>query len=846
MTVDQTKLIEIVKEADHPLGIKEVLDRAGMHPGQLTEVKRALRDLVRSGEIIKEGKRFCTPEVGEEVRARKGRAPTGERIELPPKPVLVYAEPVTPAKKRGKGKASSPGQRGFVGLLRKHRDGFAFVERYDGEGDDVFVAAAEAAQVFDGDLVRVEEIPGSGGRTQGKILEVVERRRQYALGTYVDRSRQVFVLPTDPALGAMIAVDAKEGIRDGDVVKVRLTQPGAAGHAPPRGEVVAKAGNPGDPRLEVLRAAFAQGFSDDFPESVLHDAELKAKPVDDAAWAGRRDSRALALVTIDGEDARDFDDAVYVERAPAGYRLVVAIADVSHYVEEGAPLDDEALRRGTSVYFPNAVLPMLPEALSNGICSLKPDEDRLCMVADMILDESGKPLEAELYPSVMKSRARCTYTEVAALLGGKDVPHRNFLKEHMELSWELAKKLNRQRQERGSIDFDIPEAKVVLDEQGKLKGVEKRERNDAHRLVEEFMLAANEAVARYFSQRGLPTIYRVHGSPDEEKLASFTELARTHGINIPEGGFTPHALNALLAQVQGQPYQRAFNSLLLRAMMQATYESENIGHYGLAAEDYLHFTSPIRRYPDLVVHRLLKQHWKKGGHSKASDTETARLQAIARRCSERERAAMKAERDVDAFFGCLLLKDKIGQRFSGVISSVTDFGLFVELDGLFVEGLIKAEELGSDTEFEATTQTLTVGSSGKHFTVGDRIEVEVRSVNLERRQTDLALIEAGQVVGGRTRGRTLSEALDALKAQRGYKPKPERQSDRNAGQGQGQGRESRSKHAEGRNSRSGHGGHGGHGGRDSHGGHGGRDSHGGHGGRDSGGKGGRKSGKGRR
>ena len=762
MAIDPQSILRVLAAADHPLGIKELLVATKTNPGAATEMKRATRELVRAGDILRDGKRFRLPNVDQPVRAKQARGPSGERVPRAPRPVLVYREVTDPKQK--KRKASNL----VVGLVRKHRDGFGFVERYQGPGEDLFLPAVEAASTFDGDLVRVEVVPGTAGRTQARLVEVLERRRQLTIGTYVDRGIQdPFVVPSDPSVGNMVAVERTELAHDGDLVKVRLIEAGRAGHIPPRGEVLGRLGDRTDPAVEVLRAAYSQGFVDEFPAVTLHEADRVAIPIPESALEGRRDLRDMELVTIDGEDARDFDDAIFVERAGEGFRLVVAIADVAHYVEEGSPLDDEALRRTTSVYFPNAVLPMLPEVLSNGVCSLKPNQDRLCMVADMSLDAAGRPLKTDLYPAVMKSKARCTYTQVAKVLEKESVPELDFLGDRLRLAWELATHLNRQRQERGSIDFDIPEAKVVLDAQSRVIGMEKRPRNNAHRLVEECMLAANEAVARYFSERELPTLYRVHGAPNEEKLAAFAQLAEAHGIHLPPA-MTPQALNALLAQVDGKPYQRAFNSLLLRAMMQASYTAENIGHYGLAAEHYLHFTSPIRRYPDLIVHRLLKLHWNRDSQARSAEDQLARLEAIALRCSERERGAMKAEREVDAFFGCLFLKDKVGKRFGGIVSAVTDFGLFVELEGLFVEGLLKTEDLGQRPEFDQLTQTLRIGTSGKTYSLGDRLEIEIRSVNLERRQTDLSLIEAGRVVGGRTGGaKTLDQAVAALRGARG-------------------------------------------------------------------------------
>jgi ribonuclease R len=452
-------------------------------------------------------------------------------------------------------------------------------------------------------------------------------------------------------------------------------------------------------------------------------------------------------VTIDGEDARDFDDAVHIARTSSGYRLVVAIADVAHYVRPGGPLDREALRRATSVYFPGTVLPMLPERLSNGICSLNPDVDRLCMVCDLALDEDGKPLQADIYEGVMRSHARLTYTRVAEALAGEPDPQIRPLLEDLKVGHELAKKLTGQRRARGSIDFDLPEAKIVLDDQGRVAEIVKRPRNDAHRLIEEFMLAANEGVARFFDVRGLPTVYRIHDQPDREKLEAFAALARSHGFELPGGDeLTPRVLNEFLKAVEGKPAQKALNSLLLRAMMQAQYSPDNIGHFGLAAPMYLHFTSPIRRYPDLMVHRLLKEHWARGGRplrDHEREEQEAYLAGIAAQCSERERAAMKAERDVDAFYSALYMQDKIGQKFKAVISGVAEFGLFCELEDVFVEGLIPAETLGENVKLDKEKQRLVVGTSGRGYAIGDEVVVEVVSADPARRRISLALADQG-------------------------------------------------------------------------------------------------------
>ncbi len=718
-------LAQLRAVAGRPLSLRDLMQRAKLHPGERTEVKRVLRDLAREGKLLRDGKRFSVP------AARSAPAPA----------------PVAPTAPSGRTPVLGR-RRGIVGTLTRHRDGYGFVARLDRAGEDVFVPPAEAAKALDGDLVRVEIVPAPRGRSMGKLVEVVERRRRWLLGTYHARGKSSFVLPADADLDGPVAVPETDVVQDGDVVKVEL-EPGTGRLA---GRVVERVGRPGDPRVEVLKVAYAKGFSDLFPDDVREEAERVPDHVRADDRSGRRDLTSLRLVTIDGEDARDFDDAVFVERVhgkgQARYRAVIAIADVAHYVKPGSALDTEALRRGTSVYFPAQVLPMLPERLSNGICSLNPEVDRLCRVADLLIDDRGEAVSAELYAGVMRSAARCTYTEVARVLDGEELPHREPFRKDFELMAELQGKLTAMRARRGAIDFDIPESKILVDADGKVTGIERRPRNRAHRIVEELMLAANEAVARHFGDRELPTIYRVHGVPDEEKIDAFRKLARTHGFEVPEGPLGPKQLNALLHAFEGHAQQRALNQLLLRAMMQALYTPENIGHYGLAAEQYLHFTSPIRRYPDLMVHRLLEEEGARPEHRRdgAKRLTLGELEEIATLCSERERAAMHAEREIAAFYAAVYMQDKVGQRFPGVVASVVEFGLFVELEPWFVEGLVKVEDLGEGWELDLDLHALVQRGTGRAFRVGDRVEVEVAAASPARRQIDLALVEHGETL----------------------------------------------------------------------------------------------------
>jgi len=713
---------ELRRAGGKPVSLPELLQRMHVHPKARRAASKVMKKLVRDGVLQEVGGRFVLP------AARPAAKPAA--------PAREGREARDGRGRRERGAEPAQAGKGLLGLYTRHREGFGFLARLDRQGPDLFVAPGDGGKAVDGDVVRFEIVAGRRG-DQGRVVEVVERGRRMLLGAYAARGADSFVVPLDDQLPPTVPVLETRLVRNGEVAKVWLD----AGHGPLAGRVVDRIANPQAPAVEVLRAAYGHGFADVFPADVVAEAEATPDRVRPEDRAGRRDVTGLQLVTIDGEDARDFDDAVYVEKLPGrGYRLVVAIADVSHYVRPGRPLDAEALRRGTSVYFPGTVLPMLPERLSNGVCSLNPEVERLCMVADMRFDASGTPGAVDVYPAVMRSAARCTYTEVARVLDGERVPHREFLRDAFVRMGELQEILGGVRRRRGSIDFDLPESKIVLGEDGRVLAIERRPRNRAHRIVEEFMLAANEAVARWFGERDLPTIYRIHGLPDEDRLRTFLDLARAQGFEVPEVGAGPLALADLLERLAGHAQQRALNQLLLRAMMQAVYSPQNIGHYGLAAEHYLHFTSPIRRYPDLVVHRLLREAL---GESPGRRPRPGELERIAMVASDRERAAMKAERDVNAYYATLFMADRVGERSPGTVSAVVEFGLFVEMRRWWVEGLVKTEDLGDGFVLDKDGHALVEKRSGRAYRVGDEIEVEVMAADPARRRIDLALVEGG-------------------------------------------------------------------------------------------------------
>jgi ribonuclease R len=728
--IDEKRLVTLVGEAGRLVGLKELMKVIGLHPGQQTALKRVLRGLVKQGALEQDGKRFGVPAA--KVRAKSG-------------PAWVNKAADRWGRKGGEQRGRAPKSRGptVEGTISHHRDGFAFVRLAGGQKvDDVFVPAGEAAKALDGDRVVLSVERGRDGRSAGRIVEVRQRTRQMVVGEYHESEGEAWVTPREAQLGR-IEVPVTQLARPGDVVKVRLGvgEKVLKAHQALVGEVAGSLGATDDHSVEVLTLAFGKGFHDEFPPEVMDEADTFPVEVTDDLWRGEKrvDLRKLPLVTIDGEDARDFDDAIFVERHGEGYRLVVAIADVANYVTPGSALDAEGLRRATSVYLPGRVLPMLPERLSNGLCSLKPNEDRLCMVADMVISKDARPVGAEIYQAVMRSAARCTYTEVHRVLGGEHVPGRMPFAEQFRLMHELAQKLTAMRLARGAIDFDLPETRVELDAHGLPAKMVRRERWESHRLVEECMLAANEAVARFFSEKGLTTVNRYHGEPDEKKLGTFLQLLGAYGFEVPKSPLTSKAFNSLLASLHGHPEQRALHQLALRSMMQAVYSSQETGHYGLGATDYLHFTSPIRRYPDLLVHRLLKQLWNKKGGKKARHSD-AELEAMAQQSSDRERAAMLVEREVTALYACLLMKDRVGEEFAATVSGLTEAGFFVELDDIYVEGLAKGETVFPRFRLDLDKHALVFGD-GRVVRVGQKLRVALTSVNLKRRQIDFEPLE---------------------------------------------------------------------------------------------------------
>jgi len=633
-----------------------------------------------------------------------------------------------------------------TGRLQGHADGFGFVIPDEGD-EDVYINSRNIKDAMHGDRVvaRVEGVK-PGGKRNGSIIRIIERAHKTVVGRYEKGRKFGYVVPSDERLSHDIYVPKGEdmGADDGEIVLVELLSYPTKNRNP-EGVVIRVIGSPLDPEVEIQSIIARHSIPSVFPEGVLEEAERVGDKVKTSEIEGRQDLRGLTTVTIDGETARDFDDAISVRKEEKGnIRLWVSIADVSHYVKEGSHLDREAYDRGTSVYFPDRCIPMLPERLSNGICSLNPHVERLAMTAEMLFNDRGERIEEKFYSSVIKSDHRLTYTIVKKILVDVDkelVREYDAIMADLKVMEELSRWLRTFRQDRGCIDFDLPEAQIIIDIQGGVEAIVRSERNLAHMIVEEFMLAANEAVASYLTSKKLPLLYRVHEEPDAEKLEDFREFIHNLGYEMKHGTPSPKDLQSILAAVSGKPEERTINHVLLRSMKQAVYSGKNIGHFGLASEKYCHFTSPIRRYPDLMVHRILKKSVVRGGIKKEEiETLRGRLQVNGEETSSRERRAMEAERDVVDLKKAEFMMDKVGEDFSGFITGVTSFGIFVELEGLFVEGLVHVTSIDDDYYiYDEKGHSLTGERKKRRFRIGDKVDISVEKVDREKRQIDFKL-----------------------------------------------------------------------------------------------------------
>jgi ribonuclease R len=649
-------------------------------------------------------------------------------------------------RKGSDGKYSLPEQtKLIVGKVHGKAQGYAFVEPDDGITEDVFVREENQAGAMHRDKVEVQVTTWKrGGRMEGRVTRVLERANEVVVGYYETTGKVARVIPAERKIRHHIYIPRKQrlGARDGDVVMARITEYPAADKQP-RGRVVEILGKPEQEDIELQIIIHKFGIPHEFPPEALSEAAECPAEVGEDQSAGREDLRDVPAFTIDGENARDFDDAVSLQRLGNGNLLLgVHIADVSHYVVPGSGLDREARYRGNSVYFPDRVIPMLPHQLSNDICSLNPEVDRLTMSVLMELTPKGEMRGHRIVQSVIKSRARLTYTIASRLIsgnGGDDTENFKDLRGTLRDMADLAETLRRGRMKDGSMDFDLPEAEVVFDLEGGLLGVLRAERNVAHRLIEEFMLLANRTVAAHISAAGLPSIYRNHEKPDPEKLEEFADFARNMGYDTRGVvNSSSRALQRILQEAADKPEELIINNLLLRSMKQARYTTENTGHFALAFDCYTHFTSPIRRYPDLMVHRILKL-MQRGERVKEGFSEE--LKDIAQHCSERERAAEEAEREMVKLMCAELMSDHIGEEFEGVIIGLISSGMFIELDRHFIEGFIHVSDLKDDYYSHDEGAHALVGERrGGVYGIGDRVLVKVTNVSIQQRHIDLSLV----------------------------------------------------------------------------------------------------------
>ena len=689
-------ILQLLADAGGPVEVDAFIARLGLDAEEIDTFQNRLRAMQRDGQLLFNRRgALCLPE---KIEVRSGR-------------------------------------------VEGHHDGFGFFVPDDRSGD-LLLPEKEMRGVLHGDRVMVREHgQDKRGRKEGKIVEILERANATLVGRlYRERGYQWVVAENKKISQDILIPDHKDlGASNGQVVMIEIGEQPTK-HAPPVGRVTQVLGNYADPGMEIEIALRKHDLPHEFSREVLAQAKKLPKGVAKKDFtAEREDQRELPLVTIDGEDARDFDDAVYCQPEGRGFRLWVAIADVSHYVQPGAPLDLEAYDRGTSVYFPRRVIPMLPEELSNGLCSLMPEVDRLCMMCEMEIASTGTIRKYRFYPAVMHSRARLTYTQVWDWLSGEHKPPEDKagLLPDLQNLYKLFKVLLKAREKRGAIDFETLETKMVFDAQDKIERIVPYERNDAHKVIEECMLAANVCASEFLQKHKHAALYRVHEGPTPDKLKALQEFLAEFGFFLT-GGDDPHAKDyaTLLARIKGRPDIQLLQTVLLRSLRQAVYSPENAGHFGLAYEAYTHFTSPIRRYPDLLVHRAIKACLRGETYVPAPDN----WEQSGVHCSQTERRADDASRDVVSWLKCYFMQDKINVEYDGVISAVVSFGIFVALNEVFIEGLVHVSDLGADYfHFDAARHQMMGERSGKRYRLGDKVRVRVISVDLETSRIDFAL-----------------------------------------------------------------------------------------------------------
>ncbi|CRK81486.1 exoribonuclease II [Neobacillus massiliamazoniensis] len=677
------------------------------------------------------------------------------------------------------------------GKLTGHAKGFAFVIPDEPGMDDIFIPPTETNNAMHGDTVMVRvSSESSGQRREGTVIRILERGIQQIVGTYVESKNFGFVIPDDKKFASDIFIPkaASKGAVEGHKVVIKLTTY-PEGRKSAEGEVIEILGHKNDPGVDILSIIHKHGLPMAFPDEVLQQANDTPDTIDESELANRRDLRNETIVTIDGADAKDLDDAVTVTKLENGnYKLGVHIADVSYYVKEGSPIDLEAEERATSVYLVDRVIPMIPHRLSNGICSLNPKVDRLTLSCHMEITPEGQVINHEIFQSVIKTTERMTYHDVNLILVDHDEETRaryESLVPMFELMEELAAILRNKRMTRGAIDFDFKESKVLVDEESKPTDVILRERSVAERLIEEFMLAANETVAEHFHWMVVPFIYRIHEDPKEDKLRKFFEFITNFGYIVKgtANNVHPRALQEIIEEVQGKPEEMVVSTVMLRSMQQAKYYPESLGHFGLSTEFYTHFTSPIRRYPDTIVHRLIRTYIIEGKLDEATREKwNAQLPEIADHSSKMERRAVEAERETDELKKAEYMEDKIGEEYDGIISSVTNFGMFVELPNT-IEGLVHVSYMTDDYyRYDERHYAMIGEKTGNVYRIGDEITVRVVKVNKDERSIDFEIVG---MKGTRRRERTEAPKVFKTKSQSNKPARNQQQGDRKQKSDQG-------------------------------------------------------------
>jgi ribonuclease R len=682
----------------------EVQRRAGFAGDELPSVIDALRELCRTGRL---------------VRLKKNHYALPDRQNL------------------------------LTGRVHAHPDGYGFLILDDKNAEDLYLNRREMRRVMHGDRVMARVDRNARGGSDTHVVQVLERAQKRLVGTYNEIDRHGYVVPMDARIGPIRLQTVANKPAQGKVIAAEISRYATAMSAP-EAQVVKVMGDPDDPEVQAQSLIFRYGLSTTFAAEVQRETAKIAYAIPGDEIAARTDLRFLPIVTIDGENARDFDDAVYVRRQGSGFEIYVSIADVAHYVTPESALDQEAYARATSVYFPDRAIPMLPEALSNGICSLNPSEDRLTKTACIEFNAKGEVIRSRFFKSVIRSHERMTYTNVRRILVDHDsevLGRYKALVDQFKLMEDLALLIYEQRKARGNLDFDLPEAEIILDLQGAPESIVRAERNIAHRIIEEFMIAANEAVARQLTEKDLPFLYRVHEGPDPDALEALAPFLLSLGYRLPakKEKMAPLEIQKLLDSARGKPEERILNRVLLRSMKQAVYQPENIGHFGLASTCYTHFTSPIRRYPDLIVHRTFDRalHGEKLKPNEREDLFRY-LEEAGKHTSERERHAMDAEREMVALKKAQFMMNKIGEEFTGFITSLANFGFFVELDAYFVEGLVKLSSLmDDDYDYYEKEYVIKGRRHGKKFRLGDELRVKVARINAFRSEIDFALVQGG-------------------------------------------------------------------------------------------------------